>query len=461
MDNKTLGSVSVCGVTDVGEKICSAGGRISTLPGNALQILEKSNDPEKNSKLIGKVTASGHLSVTEHMFFNLCFCDVSVLVEQFMIEFRLASFTVKSRRYVNFSDAGYFVPEFKNKESKKIFSKNADSLFEAYDKLLEAGIQKEDARFVLPYCFRSNFLCSMNARELTNVLNAMLYGRGSKYPEIYELGLQLAEKAKELAPGIFSRIPDKKVDIHDEIDLSSITGHTAGNLKQEKPVELLSFTSNPQRVTAKAALINNTALSTEMIDYILEDNNKTAEILDKIVHTSRARELEHISFTFRLSDLSLASITHLVRHRIQSINIPNLKTCNKSKYIIPPEVEKNPEALRIYKKAFDDNIKCCQKLKELGESAETLAYLSLAGNTLDVVSTMNARQLMLFLRLRTCNRAQWEIREYAKEMLKQLRSAAPLIFNHYGPTCFCTGKCPEGKLTCGKANEMKEEYKNL
>ena len=98
--------VYIIGVSDTDEKVCAASGRISTQSGTALEIMEKSQDRDKNANLITKVTASGHTSTIEHIFFNLAFENVSVVVEQFMIEFRLASFTVKSRRYVDFSQSG-------------------------------------------------------------------------------------------------------------------------------------------------------------------------------------------------------------------------------------------------------------------------------------------------------------------------------------------------------------------
>ena len=90
--------VVVVGFTTTGEKVCAAGGRVSTQPGTALDIWAKSQDEEKNENLIFKVTQSGHDSTVEHCFFNLVFDDVSVVTEQFMIEFRFASFTIKSRR---------------------------------------------------------------------------------------------------------------------------------------------------------------------------------------------------------------------------------------------------------------------------------------------------------------------------------------------------------------------------
>jgi thymidylate synthase (FAD) len=67
---------------------------------------------------------------------------------------------------------------------------------------------------------------------------------------------------------------------------------------------------------------------------------------------------------------------------------------------------------------------------------------------------------MLYFRLRTCTRAQWEIRDYACEALRQLRKIEPEIFKHYGPSCYADGYCPEGALTCGRAAEMKELFSN-
>ena len=182
----TKAGVYLIGLSDCDEKVCAAAGRISTQEGTALEIYGKSQDKEKNAKLISKVTKSGHTSTIEHVFFNLAFENVSVVVEQFLIEFRLASFTVKSRRYVDFGSAGYFMPEFKNESDKKLYTDTMDSLFDAYVSLTEKGIPKEDARFVLPYCFYSNFLCSLGGRELINLLNAMIYGRGRKIKEIYQ-----------------------------------------------------------------------------------------------------------------------------------------------------------------------------------------------------------------------------------------------------------------------------------
>ena len=93
-----------------GTEVCASAARISTTPGNAGEIFEQSKENPKNTDLIAKVLRSGHKSVIEHAVFTIAFWNISVFVEQYLIEFRLASFTVKSRRYVDFSQFGYYIP---------------------------------------------------------------------------------------------------------------------------------------------------------------------------------------------------------------------------------------------------------------------------------------------------------------------------------------------------------------
>ena len=77
-----------------------------------------------------------------------------------------------------------------------------------------------------------------------------------------------------------------------------------------------------------------------------------------------------------------------------------------------------------------------------------------------IVVTMNARSLMNFFRHRCCNRAQWEIKEVADQMLSLVLEVAPNLFKNAGPSCIAGG-CPEGKMTCGKIKEVRQFYKEM
>ena len=449
----------VIGVTDCKEEVCAASGRISTQNGTALEIFERSHDKEKNTNLISKVTKSGHTSTVEHIFFNLAFENVSVVVEQFMIEFRLASFTVKSRRYVDFSSCGYLVPEFRNEEDKAEFTKTMDCLFNLYTELTENGIPKEDARFVLPYCFYSNFYCSLNGRELTNVLSAMIYGRGRKVKEIYNLGLSLLSQSRAIAPGLFVDFEAKAAKYSDgydfEIDIPSCEE------KSNEICEILSYSTDGEINIAKSALIEKYNPCSEGIDKVLSDRENVKKILSSVVKSSRPRALEAFSCTVRFNGVSLSCLTHFARHRMQNICIPNLITTSREKYIIPETVKADAELLRKYNDAFLQMKTLYEKLKAEGYDENVLIYCVLSGNVLDIVTTMNAREMLLFFKLRSCTRAQWEIQEFANDFLKKLRKISPDLFTLYGPSCYTTGVCPEGKLTCGRAKEIKEKFKSL
>lgn len=460
-DNYCGSQAIILGMSDTGEKIPAAAGRISTQSGNATEIFEKSQDDEKNAKLIAKVTRSGHNSTIEHTVFNIAFKDVSVFVEQFMIEFRLASFTVKSRRYVDFGDCGFYSPSFGKQELDDRYSETMNYLFGEYTAFVDAGIPKEDARFLLPYCLRSNFFCSVNARELLHIIKSMLFGRGSQFKELYDLGNQLYSQIEMLTPGICADFYKRRPEATDKIAL----GYMFGNEKSEDeedsaPVQLISFTPDAEKCVAESALIWTRQYTPSRVDKILTDEGNINKILDIVIDSSRPRPLETVNYTFRINGVSLSTITHFARHRMHSLMVPSLTLTNRKKYIVPDTVKNNDELLKRYHQAFAKMNALYTFLKDNGCTEEQVVYCQMSGNTLDIVSSMNGRELLLFFKLRTCNRAQWEIRNYAIEMLRQLRSVSPSIFSKYGPSCYVSS-CPEGALSCGKATEIKDFFKKL
>ena len=98
-----------------------------------------------------------------------------------------------------------------------------------------------------------------------------------------------------------------------------------------------------------------------------------------------------------------------------------------------------------------------QEMMEKGVPAEDARYVIPQGVTCSLIMTMNARELRHLFALRCCNRAQWEIREMARQMLGLCMIAAPEMFRTAGPGCV-RGLCPEGKKACGKPwKRVKDE----
>ena len=431
------------------ERVCASAAKISTTKGNAYEIFEKSNDDEKNRELIKKVLSSGHKSVIEHAVFTIALWNVSAFVEQFFIECRLASFTVKSRRYVDFSGLGYHVPSDLSDRSRKHYCQYMDMLFEGYRSMLDQGVPKEDARFLLPYSFHSNFYCTINARELLHVIRAIRCGRGRGIPELESIADQLVSQLEERFPGLLFELSgagEAAPDLQETEQgrgmaeaVSFVDGADAGG------VELLQAPAQPKRILETACRIS-------------QPNAAQPLELKALLRSERPRELEQLSYSFVISDITLSGITHIVRHRMQSILVPSLRSISYGRVIVPETIRNDPALLDQYRNLL---LKAGDVRKEAYEDPALRTYCyyyALSGNVTDLITTMNARELMLFIRLRACSRAQWEIRDISIRMLKHLRASFPELFDHLGPTCYMDGRCPEGRLTCGKKDEVTLKF---
>lgn len=433
-----------------GEAVCASAAKMSTTMGNADEIFERTKNHSQNSELIKKVLRSGHKSVIEHAVFSVAFWDVSAFVEQFLIECRLASFTVKSRRYVDFSGLGYLIPADLCGESLTTYREYMELLFEGYKTLLEKGIPKEDARFLLPYSFCSNFYCTLNARELGNLISSIKCGRGRNIPELQDLARQLIEQISDIFPAMlpeFEREGDTTGHSDEMIWFSSSDSFVPVEAREVGGVELLQAPVQPIEIL-KLAFAAAYPHSDSTFD------------VEKIIASARPRELEHLSYTFAISNITLSGVTHLVRHRMQSIIIPPIQNVDHSRCVIPDTVQQNADAKEAYMRVLEHAHEILGRIREDSVLKKYGYYFALSGNVMNVMTTMNARELMLFIRLRACNRAQWEIRDIATGMLKLLRKNFPELFEHYGPTCVLRGVCPEGRLSCGRKEEVERIFQN-
>jgi len=192
-------------------------------------------------------------------------------------------------------------------------------------------------------------------------------------------------------------------------------------------VTLLNFTPAPEKTVVLAAKL---CYSDSNISQ-LEEKIKSAsyeKFLGKILNMGHLSVLEHAGFTFGIEGISRATSHQLAK-----------------------KFSDTAASLHNFYK----------EMIEAGIPAEDARYILPNAATTRIIVTMNARELLHFFGLRTCERAQWEIREMAKQMLSLVRKEAPFIFKKAGPGCVSTGKCTEGEMTCGRPDEIREEFKKL
>jgi len=250
-------------------------------------------------------------------------------------------------------------------------------------------------------------------------------------------------------------------------------------------VTLITYTPDPDQLVAQAARLCYSSASIEGIQGTLTPE-KTASMVEMLAGLGHDSPTEHASFTFGIEGVSRSFLAQITRHRIASYSVKSQRYVNERnfEFVIPPEIESIPKAREEFLGAMEDDKRRYETIsglllekhkkrlmesgvqeKEAESAARKLAnedarfVLPNACET-KMICTFDARSLNHFFSLRCCNRAQWEIREVAVQMLCLVRKAAPALFKEAGPPCV-RGACTEGKMTCGKAREVREFFLSL
>ena len=250
-------------------------------------------------------------------------------------------------------------------------------------------------------------------------------------------------------------------------------------------VTLIAHTPEPEHLLASAARL---CYSPATIDDVMQGltEEKTASFVDMLAEIGHESPIEHVSFTFGIEGVSRSLLAQLTRHRLASYSVQSQRYVREKmfEYVVPPEIEAIPEAAAEYRKAMEEDQrhyesltamlkekhlqdKLAQGMEEKAanraaekQAIEVARFVLPNACTTKIMLTMNARSLMNFFHHRCCNRAQWEIRELARRMLALCLPVAPHLFKNAGPSCL-TGPCPEGKMSCGKMQEVRAAYAQM
>ena len=250
-------------------------------------------------------------------------------------------------------------------------------------------------------------------------------------------------------------------------------------------VTLIAHTNDPEKTIAAAAKL---CYSDAHIETLLDGltSEKTAAFLQKLNDFGHASPIEHASFTFGIEGVSRTFLAQVTRHRIASFSVQSQRYVRLEdfRYVIPPEIEADPAAKAAFLDAMNADAKHYLELVKALEEKHTHTLIEqglpekaarakaskmanedarfVLPNACEtkMVMTMNCRSLNNFFNLRCCNRAQWEIRAVADEMLRLVYPHAPHVFAAAGPRCLA-GPCPEGGMCCGKQSAVRDKYATL
>jgi len=207
-------------------------------------------------------------------------------------------------------------------------------------------------------------------------------------------------------------------------------------------VELIAYTPTASGVCCDAAAVcTNSKNGYRSLQHSLASGHESV--------------LEHAVFTFRVEGLSRAALAQLTRHRLASFSVQSQRYVRiRGIDLVMPESIRNSDFHVEAGSLLEDVMNLYQRMVDAGIPCEDARYITPQAVPTSLIVTMNARELRHFFSLRCCNRAQWEIRYLADEMLKLCKQTAPEIFRDAGPGCVGKG-CPE-KIACGAPRQKGE-----
>lgn len=250
-------------------------------------------------------------------------------------------------------------------------------------------------------------------------------------------------------------------------------------------VTLLAYTKEPEiLISAAAKLCYSEVEIADIFEGLTEDKSKA--FINMLMDLGHQSPLEHVNFTFGLEEISRSLLAQITRHRIASYSVQSQRYVkeNNFSFVIPPSVASDHDAKEEFLTSMDEDIKHYNNLvnilknkykKELKgflndekliernaekKAIEDARFVLPNACATKMICTFNARSLINFFKLRCCNRAQWEIREVATEMLRLCKNVAPEIFKSAGPSCV-SGVCSEGKMTCKNATDVRKKFLSL
>jgi thymidylate synthase (FAD) len=151
----------------------------------------------------------GHESIIEHASATFEVSGISRACSHQLVRHRLASYSQESQRYVDMSNPGIVMPSAiaNNPTASDAWDSLMADIQSAYRVLRNAGVRKEDARFVLPNAAATRIVVTMNFREYLHFFRLRITPEAQW--EIRQMALLMLQKLIPYAPTIFGDFRDR------------------------------------------------------------------------------------------------------------------------------------------------------------------------------------------------------------------------------------------------------------
>jgi thymidylate synthase ThyX len=399
------------------------------------------------------VVGYGHASVAEHAVIHLAVENVSIIASKVIEDMRLASFTEKSTRYVEFDPGSYYpLPELEGTPAGALYHDTVHNLFRTYATLRPQVIEAiktvlprqpkqtergyhtacrakalDLLRYLLPAGTLTNLGMTINGRALEHLLSKML---SHPLQEVQRLGTMLKTEALYVMPTLL-----KYAQYNAYIAATdSAMRNTADTLFKHEPpqdtasVTLIDAPDDPETQLVAAILYGYSQHAWGQVlqhAQAMSESQKIQVIDDYLQrrgpHDQPLRALEHLTYSFEIL-LDYGAYRDIHRHRMATQTRQRLS---------PEHGYSTPEELEAY--GFGETFTTCMEqaataYQQLSDTHPHLAsYLLPLAYRCRVLITWNLREIHHFVQLRSAKQGHASYRRVAQEVYHRLANLHPLL----------------------------------
>ena len=205
-------------------------------------------------------------------------------------------------------------------------------------------------------------------------------------------------------------------------------------------VEILRSTDYPAELVGLALSITMNSDASKDIKPL---TSKSAKFLIEAEHTSL---LEHVNYTFLIQGVSRSFLAQITRQRTGKPTSGSQHYQDYRDYPCSVHADLVDDETMEY--GLEDAYSTYEKLIATDTKPEEARQSLPNAACVNYLWTIDARNLLFFLRQRCCNRNVMEMRIFATKLRKLLCGHFPEVFEHVGPQCFMDKKCKQGFLQC-------------
>lgn len=431
------------------------------------------------------VVGYGHASVAEHAVVHLALEDVSIVASKVVEDMRLASYTEKSTRYVQFDKGRCHLPQgLVGTDVEAVYRGAMDHLFTTYTDLIEPMTREimtayppqpgqrpkaveracraralDALRAILPASTLTNLGLTLNGRAAAHLIAKL----GSHpLPECRALGEAMRHHAEQILPTLVKYAEPRPYLTETPGRMASLAAELLGPLPgadvspHALPASrLVRLDGDPEAWLVASILFRHRAEPLAAVYErvrVMGDADR-ARVVDAYLagrgpHDAPLRELEHVACTVDVL-VDYGAYRDIQRHRIATQTPQALSFLHG--YTMPEEFEifglTGP-----FKEAMEVAAGAWERIRR-AHPEEAAYVVPLAART-RVAFTWNLREVFHFIELRSAPQGHRSYRRVAQQIYREVEAAWPLLARYIRVTM---GDAALGRLQAEERAEARRE----